>query len=237
MERFISPKNPLYRSIEQDGFSSRDSIPLETRATPPPHGGHPLQPGDDAYQKDLLNTYTSGSVATKKTIGSGTMVILGSLAVIVLPMLGLAALLLALVLANKLERQQTGTTGPTTLGPYPDFDDNAYYVDFNPTTLVTIASWSSTVAPLLAVCAMVLISFPLAHSFKLTSEGRSDDLPTPFQFSLLLDCLGAGISPLWKAISYRKCSFHNLCSSEASVQTSTWACTINKLSRLMLTCS
>jgi hypothetical protein len=221
MERFISPKNPLYHSIEQDGSTSRDSIPMDTRAAPRSHGEHGLQPGEDGYPKDLQNSYTSDSTATQKTPGGGTMVILGSLAVIVLPMLGLAALLLSLVLANKLDRQQTGTASPTTLGPYPDFNDNAYYVDFNPTTLVTIASWSSTVAPLLAVCAMVLISFPLAHSFKRKSEDFSGDLPTSFQFSLLLDCLGAGISPLWKAVSYRKFILHDVRLRKSLGQTST----------------
>ena len=108
-----------------------------------------------------------------------------ALAAILLPMLGLTALLLGLILANKVERQ----SGALAFTQRSDTDDNAYYVDFNATALATISSWSATVAPLLAVAAMSLASFPIARRFNKDSRSGSRDLPTPFQFSMLLESL------------------------------------------------
>ncbi|OCT51727.1 hypothetical protein CLCR_08263 [Cladophialophora carrionii] len=138
----------------------------------------------------------------KKRHSGGKRIIFASLALIVVPMIGLAGLLLGLVLVNNVDKPADRSSGSLTLDLRSEFDSGAYYVDFNPTTLVTIASWSSTVAPLLAVCAMILGSFPIAQSLKANSQMAGSELPTPFQFSLLLDCLSAGITPLWNALSY-----------------------------------
>ncbi|ETI22299.1 hypothetical protein G647_06372 [Cladophialophora carrionii CBS 160.54] len=138
----------------------------------------------------------------KKPHSGGKRIIFASLALIVVPMIGLAGLLLGLVLVNNVDKSADRSSGSLTLDWRSEFDSGAYYVNFNPTTLVTIASWSSTVAPLLAVCAMILVSFPIAQSLKANSQMAGSELPTPFQFSLLLDCFSAGITPLWNALSY-----------------------------------
>lgn len=121
-----------------------------------------------------------------------------ALAAILLPMLGLTALLLGLILANRVEKQ-SGSLGFTQLS---DTDDSAYYVDFNATALATISSWSATVAPLLAVAAMSLASFPIARRFKSNSRSECRDLPTPFQFSMLLESLTGTIGAFFSLGRY-----------------------------------
>ena len=121
-----------------------------------------------------------------------------ALAVILLPMLGLTALLLGLILANRVERR----SGSLAFTQRSDTDDSAYYVDFNATALATISSWSATVAPLLAVAAMSLASFPIARVFKGNSESGSRDLPTPFQFGMLLESLTGTIGAFFSLGKY-----------------------------------
>ncbi|EXJ58734.1 hypothetical protein A1O7_06164 [Cladophialophora yegresii CBS 114405] len=189
-----------YGSLSQHGFQFQNQIPLQGRKQPRPR--YNSLPGED----DIHNEGKQGPpiTATRDTErhSGGKRVIFASLALIVVPMLGLAGLLLGLVLANDVEKPADRSSGTLTLNLRSEFDDDAYYVDFNPTTLVTIASWSSTVAPLLAVCAMILVSFPIAQSLKANSQMAGSELPTPCQFALLLDCLSAGITPLWNALSY-----------------------------------
>jgi hypothetical protein len=161
-----------------------------------------------ASQEDIHSGGKPGqqipATTAKRRQSGGKRVIFASLALIVVPMMGLASLLLGLVLSNNVDKPADRSSGSLTLNLRSEFDADAYYVDFNPTTLVTIASWSSTVAPLLAVSAMILVSFPLAQSLKANSQMSGSELPTPFQFSLLLDSLSAGITPLWNALSYRR---------------------------------
>ena len=125
-----------------------------------------------------------------------------ALAVILVPMLGLSALLIGLILANQVERQSDGSN-PLAFTQESDTNDNAYYVDFNATTLATISSWSSTVAPLLAVAAMSLASFPISKKLKERSQSQSTDLPTPFQLSMLLDSLSGSVAALFTLGKYR----------------------------------
>ena len=125
-----------------------------------------------------------------------------ALAVILVPMLGLSALLIGLILANQVDKQSNGSS-PLAFTQDSDTNDNAYYVDFNATTLATISSWSSTVAPLLAVAAMSLASFPISKKFRERSQGQSTDLPTPFQLSMLLDSLSGSVAALFTLGKYR----------------------------------
>ncbi|KAJ9606772.1 hypothetical protein H2200_008781 [Cladophialophora chaetospira] len=178
-----------------------NDIPLQERKEPRPRY-ESLSSQELSYNGTVPGLQKSITTARKAHTG-GKRVIFISLTLIVVPMLGLAALLLALVLVNNVDKPGEGTSsGNLTLDLTSQFQSSAYYVDFNPTTLVTIASWSSTVAPLLAVVAMVLVSFPLAQSFKKDSQLSGSELPTPYQFSLLLESFSAGITPLWNSLSY-----------------------------------
>ncbi|KPI34827.1 uncharacterized protein AB675_4876 [Cyphellophora attinorum] len=76
----------------------------------------------------------------------------------------------------------------------------AYYVAYNPSTLTTIASWTSRVIPYLSSSIMALVAFFSARHIVLKST-RGDDsgihLPTPEQLTLLINMLnGSGFGPL-----------------------------------------
>lgn len=85
-------------------------------------------------------------------------------------------------------------------------DSKAYYVDISATTLITIASWASTLAPLLIASALTLASYPIARRILVASEKNdAASLPTPYQFALLLRML-SNSSPitLWHWAKYQR---------------------------------
>ncbi|KIW61169.1 hypothetical protein PV05_01326 [Exophiala xenobiotica] len=194
-----SPTKQHYNRIiqQRDEFKFDNHIPLDQRPrydslSTRDTGRGPSMPTD-------LSTH--GQALMEKQDG-GRKIILGSVAIIVILMLGLAGLALGLVVAHEV-KEPVQTSNNTLAARGTDLDGNAYYVDFNPTTLVTIASWSSTVAPLLAVCAMTLVSFPIANQLKAHSQMAGFDLPTPYQFGLLLETMTGGITPLFGFLGYR----------------------------------
>ena len=83
----------------------------------------------------------------------------------------------------------------------------AYYVHYNPTTITTIASWTSRVIPYLSSSIMALVAFFAARH--IVTQSKSGDehgsqLPTPEQLSLLINMLGgSGFGPLKDALLYR----------------------------------
>ncbi|KAJ9644838.1 hypothetical protein H2204_001300 [Knufia peltigerae] len=136
------------------------------------------------------------------TNSGGKKIIFGTMTLIVVLMLGLAGLALGLVVAHEV-KEPSATANNTLASRGTKLDSDAFYVDFNPTTLVTIASWSSTVAPLLTVCAMTLVSFPIAKQLKEHSQMAGFDLPTPYQLGMLLETMTGGITPFFSLVAYR----------------------------------
>ena len=109
-------------------------------------------------------------------------------ALISLPMVALTGILLGLVFAYQVT---------------PNSDSGAYLVDFSATRLITIASWTSSVAPFLPGFVMTLLSFPAARNLQKSSEeGRSALLPTPYQLNLYLQSLYGGVGSLWQWAKY-----------------------------------
>ncbi|EXJ81833.1 hypothetical protein A1O1_07898 [Capronia coronata CBS 617.96] len=67
----------------------------------------------------------------------------------------------------------------------------AYYVEYNPSTLTTIASWTSRVLPWCASSIMALVAFYAARHIVLKSHrGNGSDLPNPQQLTILINVLG-----------------------------------------------
>lgn len=84
----------------------------------------------------------------------------------------------------------------------------AYYVQFNPSSLTTIASWTGKVIPYLSSATMALAAFFAAnHIREISQTGRDQDLLTPHQLSLLLGLLSGGPS-----------SYGTLCDIDAEVE-------------------
>ena len=115
------------------------------------------------------------------------------------PMVVLSAILLGLIYGYRVHP----TSSPfNNLRPGPNFtesDSRALFVDLSATTLVTIASWSSTAAPMVLSWAVVLISYPVAKGMIFESQAsESRRLPTPYQFSLVCRTLYSSMgSALW----------------------------------------
>lgn len=82
---------------------------------------------------------------------------------------------------------------------------SAYYVNENPSTITTVASWTSRVIPYLTSSIMALVAFFAARRIVIKSKkGSESDLPTPEQLTLLIDLLGGkGFEPLKDTILHR----------------------------------
>ena len=80
---------------------------------------------------------------------------------------------------------------------------SAYYVNYSATRLVFISSISSTLAPFLISAAMILFSYPLAHSFtKNSDKDAMSKLPSPYQLELIIEAVDARLKSLWSMLLY-----------------------------------
>lgn len=78
-----------------------------------------------------------------------------------------------------------------------------FLVNYSATRIVFVASWASTMAPLLAGFIMNLHSFQAALMMTRSSSGYDQhDLPTPYQYSLLVGLCLASIGRLRRFFSY-----------------------------------
>jgi hypothetical protein len=127
--------------------------------------------------------------------------ILLALAITFLPLAILTAVLLGIifhyrVVPNNYSILQLPQGSESSYGSF-------YLVDFSATRLITVASWSSGVAPLLPGFVMTLLSYPAGKRILKASEDESAvSLMTPFQLSLFISSLKGGIGPLWKWSKY-----------------------------------
>ncbi|KAL8675091.1 MAG: hypothetical protein Q9168_000462 [Polycauliona sp. 1 TL-2023] len=115
-------------------------------------------------------------------------------AMIVIPMLALGAILVGLVYSHQMpDHDSTYTIGNDTANSL----GSAYYVDYSATTLVYIASLSSTVAPFLLPAAMLLSSYLLAGKVAHQSDNGEDSLlPSPYQLQLLIRMIEGRLTAL-----------------------------------------
>ena len=81
----------------------------------------------------------------------------------------------------------------------------AYYVQVNPSTITTIASWTGRVIPYLSSSIMALVAFFAARRIVTRSKrGDGSDLPTPEQITLLISLLGGNdFGPLKDTLLHR----------------------------------
>lgn len=80
----------------------------------------------------------------------------------------------------------------------------AYYVIYNPSTITTIASWTSRLIPYLSSSIMALVAFFVAsHVVQKSQGGHVDQLPDPQQMTILISLLGGnGLRPMQDALSH-----------------------------------
>lgn len=120
-------------------------------------------------------------------------------AVMVLPMLVLSGVLLGLVFYYRVPpNQYVSDDLGREQGREQDYSD-AYLVRFSAPKLVLVASWSSTISPILIGFAITLASYPTAKNLLTASDARDTaQLPTPFQLSLIISTISSGsFSSIW----------------------------------------
>ncbi|GIC92806.1 uncharacterized protein Aud_009279 [Aspergillus udagawae] len=128
--------------------------------------------------------------------------ILIAFTVMTLPMLIFSGLLLGLVFHYRIT--QNDFSSSDLAFDSTQNDPNVYFVRISATTLTTVASWSSTIAPILVGFGVALVSYPVAKGLLTASENHEvAQLPTPFQLSLIVRMISSGsFSALWSWLMY-----------------------------------
>ncbi|ERF72706.1 hypothetical protein EPUS_04759 [Endocarpon pusillum Z07020] len=116
------------------------------------------------------------------------------------PLVALTAVLIGLVIDRRMsDNNSTYSLDNHTALPL----GTAYFVNCSSTTLVYIASLSSTLATLLIGPAMLLFSFSLARDIgKNSDEGAISKLPSPYQLELLIRLIDGKLMVLWSYLLY-----------------------------------
>lgn len=130
---------------------------------------------------------------------------------LIFPMIALALGLTIFVSAKQIKpgSDETSLLSFGVIVPH----DRALYVDANPTSLIAFASWMSSLAPMLAGCAVVLVAFPQAQRLLQSNCQDQRQLPSPFQLSLMVQMIdGSTWTGLWSVVLYhigwkRRCSY------------------------------
>ena len=105
--------------------------------------------------------------------------------VMTVPMLIFSALLLGLIYKYRIKGNDF--VSPNLRFTSAQLDDNAVYVDLSATLLITVASWSSTIAPVLVGFAITLVTFPIAKGMMNAANlNQPDRLPTAYQLALMI---------------------------------------------------
>ena len=129
------------------------------------------------------------------------MTLIWPVSVIVLPILLLSAVLLGMVFGFRVHTAPSLFQSPAS----PDLTSGGAYllVNYSATRLVFLASWLSTLAPILASFVMVLWSLRTARTIRAASDGSHyTHLPTPYQLSLVVGLTLASTERLRRYIGY-----------------------------------
>jgi hypothetical protein len=175
------------------------------------------KPKYSTYSSNLQNTEV---VATeeengKSRSGAYTSIILAA-AIPSLLVLSVTGVLLGLTLKNRviinpgLPELKASPSSSNTASPN-NFDNlvqtggaNAYYINFNPSSLTTIASVTGKFIPYLSSAVTGIAAFFAANSIHKTTQREQDaKLLTPKQMSILLGLLLSGWQGTWDSICYR----------------------------------
>jgi hypothetical protein len=120
-----------------------------------------------------------------------------------IPLLALTGVLLYLVFAFRLDPNPPHAIDfqnsyNTTLGT-----DTAYYINFHSNVILAVSGWYGNVVPLLPTVVMGLLLYYVSATIKNNSDsGNANELPTPYQLSLLVGFSQASIGSIWHWLKY-----------------------------------
>lgn len=190
-QRSFQEVNFTYDSTKGKNLTNLDdtSVPL------PPSGNWPLT---EKY-------YSLSSTNRDLRCPTGTLwkTILLPTLTIILPMTFLVAGLLALIFGYRVRSEDS--LFDEVSNSHALSNHAVVLVNYSATRIAFVASWASTLAPLLASFIMNLMSFQSAllmyHS---STGGHEQDLPTPYQYSILVGLCLASTGRLRRYFSYSK---------------------------------
>lgn len=174
----------------------------------------------DASVQPSLDSSSVGEPATSqrptKDVRRAVWTIATGVALPCLPILAILTLLLSLIYCYKIDPWPgysaflLNVTAPKThKTSLSDLRLNgghaAYLVRYNPSTLTTIASWTSRIIPYLTSSIMALVTFFAArYIVQQSKRGDVAVLPNPEQLTLLIGLLGgSGLEPMKDTLLYR----------------------------------
>lgn len=150
------------------------------------------------------NTPPTGAPVRVRMSGRLSDIALSS-TIVTLPMLILAAVLLILVYHFQISHSTANIDPDLNFSGLTDESD-VYYVNLSATFITAVASWSSSLAPLLVGFILALYSYPLSKGYlKQVRRGFNNDpnLFTPYQLAIALRFLGGGgFGAIWNWIKY-----------------------------------
>ena len=144
----------------------------------------------------------SHDVRTSRRMSGRFTDIFLSFVIVTIPMLLFAALLLGLVFHYRVTHN------------YPQYENlqldgatdepHVYYVNLSATFLVFIASWSSSLAPILVSFVLVLAAYPICRHYLNQARANSRrELLTPYQLALTLRFMNSGgFGAVWSWLKY-----------------------------------
>ena len=179
IRRFINARNCSYSIWYRDCWYSDFNLPIRRHVVRrlKKEGSVPVRSSNRQYRGEA----DSGRI----------LEILIAFAVMTLPMIIFSGLLLGLVFKYRIT--QNDFISSDLAFDSDQNDSSAYFVQISATTLTIVASWSSTIAPILVSFAITLVSYPVAKGL-LTDSNTQDtaQLPTPFQLSLIVRMISSG---------------------------------------------
>jgi hypothetical protein len=124
-------------------------------------------------------------------MGGRTSDIIFRFSVITFPMLIFAGVLLGLVFHYRITHNNPPYGNLQIPGAVDE--PGIYYVNLNVSTITFIASWASTLAPMLVGFVLALASYPICRQYLSQARpGSTQKLLTPYQLALTLTFLNGG---------------------------------------------
>lgn len=147
-------------------------------------------------------TISDGSQEVRNGMQAGKGEIWLALGVISIPLVVISSLLLGIVFSRHV--QPTESTSSALVINANEHESNVYYVRISSTTLVLLASFSSTISSILVGFIMTFLAYPISrHLLRALQSGNSRSIPRLYQLGLLISLLDASrLMVLWRWFKY-----------------------------------
>lgn len=201
-QSFFLPQTPE-QTWSKDGTSVLANEVSESPVDSALNGNGFNSPHQGSSGWPLTEKYYSLTGEPNASCPRGTLIktILLPTLIVIFPMTFLVGGLLGLIFGYRVKSEPSLFTDVSNSDVLRDH--TVVLVNYSATRIVFVASWASTLAPLLAGFVMSLDSFRTALvMFRSSSSADQANLPTPYQYSLLVGLCLASIGRLRRYFSY-----------------------------------